>query len=55
MESLNLKWFYWLHLGAGQQPMIDTLAIFFAEAGPYLLLGSLILLWFTTLWVAAVA
>lgn len=46
MESLNLQWFFLLSQGAGQQPAIDALAIFFAKAGPYLLMGSLILFWF---------
>ena len=46
MEALNLKLFFWLHQGSGQQPLVDTVAIFFAEGGPYLLLLGLVLFWF---------
>lgn len=46
METLNLHFFLWLSRGAGQQPLVDRLAIFFADMGPYLLMASLILFWF---------
>jgi len=46
LEGFNLKLFYWLHNGAGQRPLVDGFAVFMAEAGPYLLMGGLVLLWF---------
>lgn len=46
MDALNLQLFAWIHQGSGQQPLLDALAIFFSETGPYLLMGALVLLWF---------
>ena len=46
MESLNLKLFFWLNQGAGQQPVIDKAAFFFAEGGPYLLMLALVIFWY---------
>lgn len=45
MESLNLRLFFWMHQGAGQQPRVDNHAIFFAEGGPYLLMLALVVCW----------
>ncbi|PNU20515.1 hypothetical protein C2E25_07290 [Geothermobacter hydrogeniphilus] len=45
MEQWNLELFTLIHLGAGQQPLIDGLAIFFAEGGPYLLMFALVVFW----------
>ncbi len=44
--GLNQTIFQWIHAGAGTRPLIDALAVFFAEAGPYLLAVYLIVLWF---------
>lgn len=46
MESLNLKLFFWLNQGAGQQPVIDEGAVLFAESGPYLLMLALVIFWY---------
>ncbi|MDA3903314.1 MAG: undecaprenyl-diphosphatase [Desulfuromusa sp.] len=46
MEALNLKLFFWLNQGSGQQPFVDTVAIFFGEGGPYLLMFGLVIFWF---------
>jgi len=46
MEALNLKLFFWLNQGSGQQPLVDMSAIFFAEGGPYLLMFGLVIFWF---------
>ena len=35
--DLNVKIFQWIHSGAGTRPVMDGLAVFFAEGGPYLL------------------
>jgi len=45
MEQWNLKLFALIHQGAGQQPLVDGLAIFFAEGGPYLLMLVLVVCW----------
>lgn len=44
--GLNQTIFTWIHAGAGNRPLADALAIFFAEAGPYLLAVCLVVLWF---------
>ena len=46
MESLNLKLFFWLNQGAGQQSAIDEVAVLFAESGPYLLMLALVIFWY---------
>ena len=46
MESLNLKLFFWLNQGAGQQPVVDEAAVLFAESGPYLLVLALAIFWY---------
>jgi len=46
MESLNLKLFFWLNQGAGQQPVVDEVAVLFAESGPYLLMLALVVFWY---------
>ena len=46
MEALNLQLFFWLNQGSGQQPWVDTVAVFFAEGAPYLLMVALIIFWF---------
>lgn len=45
MEQWNLELFNLLHQGAGNQPLRDGLAIFFAEGGPYLLMFALVISW----------
>ena len=42
---MNTKLFLWLHQGAGQQPIQDILAVFFAEGGPYILMLTLVVCW----------
>jgi undecaprenyl-diphosphatase len=44
--NLNVKLFQWIHAGAGTRPVMDGLAVFFAEAGPYLLAAVFVGLWF---------
>ncbi len=44
--GLNQAIFQWIHAGAGTRPLIDALAVFFAEAGPFLLAAYLVVLWF---------
>lgn len=44
--GLNQTIFQWIHHGAGTRPLIDALAVFFAEAGPLLLAAYLVVLWF---------
>ncbi|MFW8602301.1 undecaprenyl-diphosphatase [Desulfobacterota bacterium M19] len=44
--GLNQTIFQWIHAGAGTRPLIDALAVFFAEAGPFLLAAYLLVLWF---------
>ncbi len=46
MEALNLKLFFWLHQGVGQQPVVDETAVFFAESGTYLLMLALVIFWY---------
>jgi undecaprenyl-diphosphatase len=45
-ELLNIRLFRWIHAGAGHQPVVDGIAIFFAQAGHYLLGLLFIFLWF---------
>lgn len=45
MNAFNIQLFLWLSHNAGQHPMVDRMAIFFAEAGPTLLMTGLILGW----------
>lgn len=44
---LNLYLFKWIHTGAGSHPLKDGIAVFFAEAGPYLLMLTFIIAWFS--------
>ncbi len=44
--GLNQTIFQWIHYGAGTRPLIDALAVFFAETGPLLLAAYLVILWF---------
>jgi undecaprenyl-diphosphatase len=44
--DLNVKIFRWIHAGAGTHPVVDGVAIFFAEGGPYFLVVLFITLWF---------
>ena len=44
--SMNIQLFQWIHAGAGNRPVMDGLAVFFAEGGPYLLAVLFVALWF---------
>ncbi len=44
--SMNVQIFQWIHTGAGTRPVIDRLAVFFGESGPYFLVGLFSVLWF---------
>lgn len=44
--DLNIQLFQWIHARAGHQPIVDGIAIFFAEGGPYLLGLLFIFFWF---------
>jgi undecaprenyl-diphosphatase len=44
--DLNVKIFRWIHAGAGTRPVVDGIAIFFAEGGPYFLVVLFAALWF---------
>jgi undecaprenyl-diphosphatase len=44
--ELNIRLYEWIHAGAGHQPIVDGIAIFFAQAGPYLLGVLFIFFWF---------
>lgn len=44
--NLNVQIFQWIHAGAGDRPVVDGLAVFFAEGGPYLLAVLFVVLWF---------
>jgi undecaprenyl-diphosphatase len=46
LANLNLHLFHWVNTGAGSYPLRDGIAIFFAEAGPYLLMLFFIIGWF---------
>jgi undecaprenyl-diphosphatase len=43
---LNVKIFKWIHSGAGTRPVVDGLAVFFGESGPYLVVVLFAILWF---------
>lgn len=44
--SINVKIFQWIHAGAEHHPVMNVLAVFFAEGGPYLLAVLFVVLWF---------
>jgi len=44
--SLNIDIFTWIHSGAGTRPLLDGLAVFFAEGGPFILAILFVALWF---------
>jgi undecaprenyl-diphosphatase len=44
--NLNIEIFNWIHSGAGTRPLLDGLAVFFAEGGPFILAILLVALWF---------
>jgi len=46
LAAMNLHLFRWINTGAGSYPLKDGIAIFFAEAGPYLLIFIFIIAWF---------
>jgi undecaprenyl-diphosphatase len=48
IETINRTVFLWINGPAGNNPALDYIAVFFAEAGPYILMALLILLWFLT-------
>ncbi|MDY6823260.1 MAG: undecaprenyl-diphosphatase [Thermodesulfobacteriota bacterium] len=45
-SSLNIEIFKWIHAGAGTRPVVDGLAVFFGEGGPYFLAVLFAVLWF---------
>jgi undecaprenyl-diphosphatase len=46
LSYLNLYLFQWVNRGAGSYPLRDGIAIFFSEAGPYLLMLIFGVTWF---------
>ena len=44
--GLNVLIFQWIHAGAGTRPVMDGLAVFFGEGGPYFLAVLFAVLWF---------
>ena len=44
--ELNVQIFRWIHAGAGTRPIVDNIAVFFAENGPYLLAAFFVVMWF---------
>jgi len=44
--SLNIEIFRWIHSGAGTHPVMDALAVFFGEGGPYFMAIPFAVLWF---------
>jgi undecaprenyl-diphosphatase len=46
LEPLNIRFFQWIHAGAGTHPFPDLIAVIFAEIGPYLLVLLFVVLWF---------
>lgn len=44
--NMNIHLFQLIHAGAGNHPLVDSVAIFFAEGGPYLLALLFVVLWF---------
>lgn len=44
--NMNIHLFQWIHTGAGSHPLLDGLAVFFAEGSPYLLALLFTVLWF---------
>lgn len=45
---MNLRLFQWIQTGAGSHPLRDGIAVFFAQAGPYLFMLILIIAWFSS-------
>lgn len=45
-SSLNIEIFKWIHAGAGTRPVVDGMAVFFGEGGPYFLAVLFAVLWF---------
>jgi len=46
VANLNVQIFQWIHSRAGARPVVDSIAVFFAEGGPYLLAVLFAILWF---------
>lgn len=44
--ELNITLFQWINTGAGQRPIVDGIAVFCAESGPYILVVLFLILWF---------
>jgi len=44
--NLNMVIFEWIHSGAGTRPVMDGLAVFFGEGGPFLVAVLFVVLWF---------
>ncbi len=45
LEHLNVALFQWVNAGAGKEPLLDGIAIFFAETGPFILILTFIVSW----------
>ena len=48
IERLNILAFQWIHSGAGSHPLLDKMAIFFAQGGPVLMALLLAASWLLT-------
>ncbi len=46
MTNLNVEIFNWIHSGAGTRPVLDGLAVLFAEGGPFFVALLFVVLWF---------
>ncbi len=46
LSSMNIQMFRWINSGAGTHPVVDGLAIFFGQVGPYFLAVLFVVLWF---------
>jgi len=44
--TINTEIFQWIHAGAGTRPLVDFIATFFAESGPYIPAALFVILWF---------
>lgn len=44
--NLNIAIFGWIHSGAGTRPVLDGLAVFFGEGGPFVVAILFAVLWF---------
>ena len=45
-DKFNMGLFLWINSFRGLSPIVDSIFVFFSEAGPYLLLAALFITWF---------